>query len=75
MKALNSKLNKLEDELDNTTKINSEEIIGIRDAVNCMLDEVPQTTSIESRFNSIEDSLLEQVNSIPSIESRLYLPT
>ena len=46
--------------------------IGIRDAVNCMLDEVPQTRSIESRFNSIEDSL-EQVNSIPSIESRLYL--
>ena len=41
----------------------------IKDAVTCMLGEVPQTTSIEARFASIEDSL-KQVSSIPSTESR-----
>ncbi len=34
-----------------------------------MLNEVPQTTSIEARFSSIEDSL-KQVNSIPSFDTR-----
>ncbi len=48
---------------------NEEQLDKIKDAVTCMLREVPQTTSIESRFESIEDSL-KQVGSLPSMDNR-----
>ena len=71
-KTLNTKVNALEGKFNDTLRTNSEEIRGIHDAVSTMLEEVPQTTSIKSRFISIEDSL-EKMSVIPSIESRLYL--
>ncbi len=71
-KTLNTKVNALEGKLNDTLRTNSEEIERIHDAVSTMLEEVPQTSSIESRFTSIEDSL-EKVSVIPSIESRLHL--
>ncbi len=73
VKVLNTRMNSAEDKINsvqNSTTANMEEIDGIKDSVNCMLEEIPRTTSIEERFALIEDSL-EQLSTIPSIESKL----
>ena len=72
--ALNKKIKSLEESLVGVQEIaesNGEQIDTVKDAVTCMLNEIPQTTSIEARFSSIEHSL-KQVSStcISSIESR-----
>ncbi len=70
--ALNKKINSLDEsvgDIQEQAESNGEQMDTIKDAVTCMLREVPQTTSIEARFASIEDSL-KQVSSLPSNESR-----
>ncbi len=72
--ALNIKINSLEESVvgvKDHAESYGDEIDTIKDAVTCMLNEVPQTTSIEARFSSIEDSLRQVSSScIPSNESR-----
>ncbi len=72
--ALNKKINSLEESVVGVkehAESYGEEIDTIKDAVTCMLNEVPQTTSIEARFSFIEDSLRQVSSScMPSIESR-----
>ncbi len=53
--ALNQKVNSVEDSLDNVKEEND----SIRDAVTCMISEIPQCSSIEARFSSIENTLKE----------------
>ncbi len=67
--ALNQKIKSQEESLVGFQEI--AESNGEQIDTTCMLNEIPQTTSIEARFSSIEDSL-KQVSStcIPSIESR-----
>ena len=70
--ALNKRINSLEEsvgDIQEQAESNGEQVDTINDAVTCMLHEVPQITSIEARFASIEDTL-KQVSSLPSIESR-----
>ncbi len=70
--ALNKKIISLEESVGHIQEnedSNGEQLDTIKDAVTCMLREVPQTTSIEARFESIEDSL-KQVSSLPSMENR-----
>ncbi len=52
---LNQTVNSVEDSIDNV----KEESDSIRDAVTCMISEIPQCTSIEARFSSIENTLKE----------------
>ncbi len=53
--ALNQTVNSVEDSIVNVKEEND----NIRDAVTCMLNEIPQCTSIEARFSSIENTLQE----------------
>ncbi len=72
VKALNKKVNSLEENVQQCTESNQGEIDTIKQAVTTMLNEVPQTTSLEDRFSSIENSL-SQLNSITSIDRTLCL--
>ncbi len=65
VKALNKKVNSLEESVKECAEGNQDDINTIREAVTTMLNEIPQTTSIEERFSSIEDSL-NQLSTIPS---------
>ncbi len=73
VRALNKKLNSIEDLVHKSTENNEGEIETIKEAVTTMLSEIPQTTSIEERFSSIEDSL-NQLSLLPSVDqSRICL--
>ncbi len=70
--ALNKKVNALEESVQHCVEYNQGELDTIKGAVTTMLNEVPQTTSLEERFTSIEDSL-DKLSSIPSIDSKVCL--
>ncbi len=70
--ALNKKLNSLEESVQKCVEDNQSELETIRGVVTTMLNEVPQTTSIEERFSSIEDSL-DKLSLIPSNNSKVCL--
>ncbi len=63
---LNQTINSVEESIVNVKEEND----SIKDAVTCMLNEIPQCTSIEARFSSIENTLKE-VSSVNSSVSTL----
>ncbi len=69
---LNKKLNSLEESVQKCVEANQVELETIRGAVTTMLNEVPQTTSLEERFSSIEDSL-DKLSLMPSNISKVCL--
>ena len=70
--ALNKKVNALEESIQQCVEYNQSELDTIKGAVTTTLNEVPQTTSLEQRFSSIEDSL-GKLSSIPSIDNKVCL--